>query len=253
MGKMGSESNFIVPFCCRIDSFRCVRVAWHRDGTMKFDSDPNFAVDVAPVCPELWMSLSFVQNPTIGGCMKRGAFAIMLVLSTTPCGAQLLELQPGARVRVTAPGILGGRLDGTIGARHGDTLSVVQQGVAPVNLPISAMTSVEVYRGKSRGAGAKRGLLWGAAIGLPLGALTAAGDNKEWNGLDATCDSDFEDCPTTSDLGMVAWTTFSFATVGAGIGALIGRAHWDKLQVPVRSAFVMPSKRSIGIGVNFRF
>jgi len=185
--------------------------------------------------------------------MKRGAFAVVLVVSAAPCGAQLLELQPGARVRVTAPGILGGRLDGTIGARRGDTLSVVQQGIAPINIPISSLTSVETFRGKSHLAGAKRGALWGAAIGLPLGAAAALGDNREFNVVDDTCDPDFFECDMYTDTEFVVLMTVGSTLIGAGIGAIIGRAHWEKLQLPVRSSILAPSKGRVGIGLALRF
>jgi hypothetical protein len=117
--------------------------------------------------------------------MTRRVLPALVLLLAGQAGAQLPELQPGARVRVTAPTVLGGKLEGTIIGRRGDTLSIVQHNVAPFEIPVSALSRVEIYRGKSHAAGAKRGLLWGLAIGLPVGIGTPAGDNKTWNVVDA--------------------------------------------------------------------
>jgi len=135
--------------------------------------------------------------------MKRHMVAVLALLFAAPANAQLLELQPGARVRVTAPAVLGGKLEGTIAARRGDTLSIVPSNVAPVDIPISALSRVEVYRGTSRTAGAKKGLLWGLALGLPAGLLTAAGDNKTWNRVKGGCDPAWQDCVLYTDVEQV--------------------------------------------------
>ena len=95
--------------------------------------------------------------------MTRHIVAALAFLLAAPANAQLLELQPGARVRIVAPTVLGGKLEGTVVGRKGDTLSIVPRNVAPVDIPISALSRVEIYRGKSRTAGAKKGLMWGLA------------------------------------------------------------------------------------------
>jgi len=109
--------------------------------------------------------------------MTRRVLPALVLLLAGQAGAQLRELQPGARVRVTAPAVLGGKLEGMIIGRRGDTLSIVSHDAAPVDIPISALSRVEISRGKSRAAGAKKGFLWGLAIGLPVGLATATGDN----------------------------------------------------------------------------
>jgi hypothetical protein len=164
--------------------------------------------------------------------MRRHIVAALVLLFAAPANAQLLELQPGARVRVMAPAVLGGKLEGTIAARRGDTLSILAGNVAPVDIPISALSRVEIYRGTSRTAGAKKGLLWGLALGLPAGVLTAAGDNKTWNRVKNGCDPAWQDCTLYTDVEQVMLMTAGSGAIGAGIGALIGRQRWETLQIP---------------------
>lgn len=186
--------------------------------------------------------------------MRHIVLSLGLVLLTAPVGAQVLEVQPGAHVRITAPGVLGSRLDATVVARRGDTLSLVQRGVAPIELPISSLSRVEIYRGKSRLAGAKKGLLWGLAIGLPLGAVSTAGDNREWNKVDDTCNSASGNCATYTDLEQVAVVTVGSGLFGAGLGAIIGKARWESLKLPANPAVgIVPSAGGVRATLSFRF
>ena len=186
--------------------------------------------------------------------MKRHMVAVLALLFAAPANAQLLELQPGARVRVTAPAVLGGKLEGTIAARRGDTLSIVRSNVAPVDIPISALSRVEIYRGTSRTAAAKKGLLWGLAVGLPAGLLTAAGDNKTWNRVKDGCDPAWHDCVLYTDVEHVMRLTAGGGVIGAGIGAVIGRQRWETLQVPTLPVVTVgPHGVRIGTRVSLPF
>jgi hypothetical protein len=181
------------------------------------------------------------------GAMRSRALVVALVVFAAPCGAQLQELQAGARVRIWAPSVLGGRTEGFIGARRADTLSVLPTTTSPVDVPISALTRVDLYRGKSRSAGALRGLIWGAAIAAPFAVIAALGDNGDWNTVDPSCDSDLDQCDMYSDASLVASTVGGGALIGAAIGAIVGRARWERLQVPVRSSIVVPSRGRVGV------
>ena len=125
----------------------------------------------------------------------------------------LAEVQPGARVRVEAHGIVAGKYVGTVLSRRGDTLTLGNPSGTPVVLPLGSIGSLEISRGKSRTAGAIRGMLGGAPIGAALGifgvaevfaAFTAAG---------------------------VLW--------GAGIGAIVGRERWERFDLPRRTALLI--------------
>jgi hypothetical protein len=165
--------------------------------------------------------------------MIRRVWPALVLLLAGQAGAQLRELQPGARVRVTAPAVLGGKLEGMIIAQRGDTLSIVSHNAAAVDIPISGLSRVEISRGKSRAAGAKKGFFWGLAIGLPVGLATATGDNKTWNLVEESCDPFFQTCATHSDVEQVMLVSVGTGAIAAGIGALIGRQRWETLNVPL--------------------
>src|SRR3954471_21970273 len=82
--------------------------------------------------------------------------------------AQLTEAQPGARVRVQAPGIVAGRYVGTVLVREPGMIRIGAPDAAPIDVPIDRITSLEISKGSSRLAGAGRGMKWGTAIGLGL-------------------------------------------------------------------------------------
>jgi hypothetical protein len=152
------------------------------------------------------------------------------------------ELQPGARVRVAAPGVVAGRYEGTLLSRTPDTLTLGSSTAAPVAIPVARLTSVEVSRGKSRAAGALRGIKWGAPIGLALGALTASAVTGDCIG----CTKDY------SPAEWVAVSTVSGVMWGAGIGALIGRERWDGFQLAPRTAIgVDAGGASLGFSLEF--
>jgi hypothetical protein len=83
----------------------------------------------------------------------------------------------GARVRVRAAGIFGGRQTGTVVRRSGDTLTLAIKGEAPVAVPLSRMSSLETSNGISRARGAVRGALVIGAVSASVVAL-----NGEFSG-----------------------------------------------------------------------
>jgi hypothetical protein len=145
---------------------------------------------------------------------------LLLAVSASVVHAQSTELQPGARVRITAPGIVAGRYTGTLLSRSRDTLQFGSQNGAPVSIPMSRITSIEISRGRSHGSGALRGLAWGVPIGLVFGIATASSVD---NCGDLGCDG----LVTTARGVYVISSTLSGAFWGAGIGALIGRERWE--------------------------
>ena len=160
---------------------------------------------------------------------------LLLVLAggASTARAQLTEAQPGARVRVQAPGIIAGSYVGTVLVREPSMIRLGAPDAAPIDVPIDRITSLEISKGKSRLAGAGRGIKWGLPIGLGLGLLAAAGSTEEsriyWNG---GLEKD-----TVSKAEIVAVFGFAGAFWGAAIGALIPKEHWERFDLAARTGF----------------
>lgn len=157
-------------------------------------------------------------------------FLLALTLLASTLHAQTVtgvgEVQPGAKVRITAPGIVAGRYIGTVLSRSDDTLTLGSPNAAPFVIPTSRIATLEISHGKSRSAGAVRGMVWGLPIGLAMGALLAAS---------------VTDCAACSQNGespgeAVVLSTLSGVIWGAGIGALVGRERWDAFDLPRHAA-----------------
>ena len=181
--------------------------------------------------------------------------ATAVLLPSSTLRAQWAEVQPGSKVRITAPGVLGARLEGTVIERTADTISVVRSGRLPVRVPLAAITSGEVSLGKSRRSGAVAGMKWGAGIGLGLGLVVALAPDSELEGCDPTI---FDCTEEVNDFGMVALTTVSSIIWGAGIGALIGKERWQRLAAPVNATagrvWVAPTPRhGVAFGMRSEF
>jgi len=179
--------------------------------------------------------------------LRSTAFAALLSISSAlPLAAQMSEVQPGARVRVQAPGIVAGGYEGTVLTRTADTIVVGGPNVSAVHIPLARVTSLELSRGKSRADGAIAGMKWGVPIMGAIGATFA---------IAAIAD---DSCPTCDDIsvgegiGATAIFALTGAIYGAGIGALIGRERWDAFDLAPRTALRIHRGR-IGVGMQFGF
>jgi hypothetical protein len=173
------------------------------------------------------------------------ALSALYLLDSRALAAQatrpLSEVQPGARVRVEAPGVVAGRFVGTVLTRTGDSVTLGNPAGAPVALPFSRATSIEISRGKSRSAGALRGVMWGVPIGLALGAFTAALSEEC---VAATC----EELTTAEALGA---GTVGGAFWGAVIGAIVGRERWERFDQRARTSLRFdPASRAVAISIS---
>ncbi len=176
---------------------------------------------------------------------------ILIGLLPRPVRAQLAEAQPGSRVRIQAPGIVAGRYVGTVLSRSSDTLVLGSTNAAPVQVPISRITSAEVSRGSSRGLGAVQGLKWGVPIGLALGVIAAAGsdnpDNVYCSGFDNCGQSDAAFRARVITAGVIGGAFW-----GAAIGALVGRERWERFDVAPRTSFDYRDGRTqFGAAISF--
>ena len=172
--------------------------------------------------------------------------ALLLLLATSPpARAQMAEVQPGARVRLEAPGVVAARYEGTVFTRDPDTLVVGAPSAAPIHIPIARITWLEISRGKSRADGAKRGIVWGVPIGLAAGLLTYS--------TSADCTTRCGDANLNPhSASFIAWSAAAGVIYGAGIGALVARERWERFYIAPRSAFNRRDGRAhLGFALQF--
>jgi hypothetical protein len=159
-------------------------------------------------------------------------FLLFVAVSCSPlasmAGQQQLAEQPapGARVRLRAPGVVAGRYTGTVLSRTPDTLVVGRSVATFVRVPVSALTSLEVSRGKSRSRGALRGAalcapIFGAVLGLvaddPPGRSAVAGRVQ-----------------------VVAAGALMGGLGGAIAGAIMPSERWHRYDLPARTSLLLP-------------
>lgn len=154
----------------------------------------------------------------------------MLVLLAVLCasGSELraqqdVSVQPGERVRVTAPNLQ--RQVGTVVAVRADTLVFQARGAElPVPLPIPEVSRLQVSQGRqSPIRGALIGTGVGALAGYGIAAAMVAGDE---------CDA--SDCLSVRDVA--AFFAWAGATVTGGIGGALLAANTERwVSVPLAS------------------
>ncbi|MCC6316645.1 MAG: hypothetical protein IT361_03050 [Gemmatimonadaceae bacterium] len=167
-------------------------------------------------------------------------FAALLTAVAEPAWAQAVEVQPGARIRVSSPEL--SAETATVLERHGDTLRVFTGRGSPFDLRISELTALRVSRGRDRWLGARTGALWGAGIYAGLTIFTyAAAEGCE------VCD------PSVDGSDLATWIATGTIT-GAIIGAAVGRERWENVPLASRGSLeVRASARRVGLGVLVMF
>ena len=155
------------------------------------------------------------------------SMTMAVITMAAPAAAQGVVLNPGARVRLDAPSAGVRHFEGTIIAT-GDTIDVARAS-ARVRVPASAVTRLEVSGGKNRTQGAVRGIMWGAGIGLVVGAVSV---NTADNSVCYDSRVGRSDCTVSSKGEWIAASAVGGALWGALFGALVGRERWDTVAVP---------------------
>ena len=144
------------------------------------------------------------------GCTQ---LAVLLVLTPPILTSQAVH--PGKTVRFTAPSVLHGRLEGVYLGRSGDTVFFGNDERGPIEVPSLAISALDVSMGKSRWRGALRGMLWGAAVAAPLGALAIA--DTAW---DTQADG--------SKASFVVTSVLSGAFIGGIVGLFVPARVWRR-------------------------
>jgi hypothetical protein len=175
------------------------------------------------------------------------ALPLVLLLAATPSlRAQYAEAQPGARVRIEAPGVVAGKFVGTVLAREPGIVRVGSQNAQPIDVPINRITSLEISRGKSHWAGAGRGAVIGVPIGAALGLLAAATTDSR----DRTFyDNNGRDTLSAGEL--VLSGAVAGALWGAAIGALLPKEHWERFEVAPRTGFDIRRRMQLGLSLTY--
>ena len=159
--------------------------------------------------------------------------SFLLLLAPMCLGAQMLDVQPGARIRVRAPALVAGRVDGTVIARSGDSIIVATPSLTQYRLSLASLASVEVYQGRSRSLGALKGALWTAGITVPLVAATELDQSSDVNRGE-----------------LIVAAAVIYGGTGALIGALIGADSWKSHAIAPR---VVASREHVRVGVGLEF
>jgi len=143
-------------------------------------------------------------------------------------------VREGSRIRVSTPSVK--KATGTVRSISADSVEIFTEvNGATLTLATRDISDLRVSRGRSALHGAKRGAIWGGAIGATaaLAVIPAAL-------ADDTYDADSGDAAAfalQSVLGGVVW--------GAAIGAFVKAEKWDTLRLQPR---IGTSPRRIGIG-----
>ena len=144
----------------------------------------------------------------------------MCGLASTVWAQAALPIAVDQRVRVwtAAPAAITGR----VVAVDANAFDVSDEGRAPVRIARATVKRLEVSRGgTSKGAGARKGALWGAIIAGGLGAISlglqhdTVGDNGSSAGKAAA-------------LGAFSGGLFG-GLIGAGIGATRAGENWEQV------------------------
>lgn len=155
--------------------------------------------------------------------MTRYGIVVLVAVSqlTAPLAAQSkLPVAIDQRVRLWTEAAEA--VTGRVVAVTPETLQVAQDGRDPVTVAVATVRRVEVSRGgSSKGAGARKGALWGAIIAGTIGAIS----------LGLQHDTVGEDGSSVGEaVALGLWSGGLFGgLIGAGIGAARAGEKWDQV------------------------
>lgn len=158
--------------------------------------------------------------------------ALTLIAPLATARAQYTEARVGERIRFEAPGVVAERYTGTVLQRTADSLLVGSGDAPALSLALASITRMDVSRGRSAGAGARRGLLIGAGVGAVAGVVSAA---------DLRSDEPEGSLVALLAPVIVVVEAAIFGAVGAAIGAVVKREVWDSYT---------PTERRVGVAVH---
>ena len=166
-------------------------------------------------------------------------FAILILVSATTASAQEHPLQPGQRVRVTAPSLGLERHNDSFRQLLGDTLVLES-----LSCPTTAVRRLEVYGGRRSEwlAGTIVGGFIGGALGLGAGAVG-----------NALCNGSNGDGCGWAYAGGLAVGAAGGAFLGLFVGAAIKSDRWKEVPLEHVSVSIAPVRSGVGIGARIPF
>ncbi len=173
---------------------------------------------------------------------------LVLALCFVPAAGLLIplasleaQLQPGQRVRITAPHLGISKHSGILVAVDGDTLTVDTLRVALMNV-----TRLEVHRGRKSHA----------RMGAVVGAIALGGFGAAFQPLSGSHEGDCSRSDTIC-LGRGASAAIGAAVgglFGAVVGALIKTERWEEVPLDrLRVSFGPQRDGRFGLGLSVRF
>ena len=149
--------------------------------------------------------------------VRAGTLAAFCAMATHAAAQSKLPVTVDQRVRVWTAAAEA--VTGRVVAQTADTLQIAADGKEPVTVAVPTVRRVEVSRGgKSKGAGAKKGALWGAIISGAIGAVLLPlqiGESGQSVG---------------EAVALGAWSGALFGgLIGAGVGAARAGEQWEQV------------------------
>jgi hypothetical protein len=167
----------------------------------------------------------------------------LLIALVSDAVTQEQPLQPGQRVRVTAPDLGINKQAARFDALDGGMLTVTADST--MRCPLLGMTRLDVYRGRQGhpGLGAGIGSAVGAATGVVIGIQLC---NSDW-----LCPDRYMGWAVLAGAGIGGATG---ALLGAGIGGLIKTDKWEEVPIDQLRVNMVPlrdGRFAFGLSVEF--
>ena len=182
------------------------------------------------------------------GTIQSGCAMVLASLLLLPAEARPGELPKativtvGSRVRILAPTMVHGRLEGMVLEMDENSLLVGMDDRGPIRLPREAITRLDVSTGRHRRA--LKGMIIGAGIGVATLGLAAATYHSDGGG--SSDSTSWGAAVGQFALGGAAW--------GAGIGALIKSDRWSPVPLDTVRVGLGPTRgRGVALSVSVGF
>jgi hypothetical protein len=144
----------------------------------------------------------------------------------------------GSRIRLLAPAVVTGRIEGMVIQLDGKSLLVGGEDRTPVSVSREAITQLEVSTGRHRQT--LKGMCIGAGIGALLGFATGC--------------VPMVGCDERNRGGAALIYALPGALYGAGIGALIKRDRWSAVPLDRLRVTLVPTRgRGLGLSLSMSF